>query len=502
MIKGAHGHDYSDEYPTQWQSVLIGMLISDPAAWNVCREHFLPQYFDDGLRAAVNFIRSYDVDYHRLPTTEQIIAKTAVAIERFSEPQDHTDATVSEFSKFVRYRAIENAIFDGVPLLGQGRFDEIIKNTQAAYDLTVGAAESEFGGIWLDECATIEPPSYLIAPWLVKDTVTCVYGAPGSFKSFYCLEAAFRLATGTPFAGRAVEQTSVAYVAAEGQAGIAMRLEALRERHGLTGHRNSVRLITRPINLLDDEEIKRFIQHLMMLERTEGIDFGLVVIDTYSQCIAGAEENSQGVASKASANMIRIRRELRTTVLYVHHTGKDEGRGMRGSDALRANTDGAVLIDREENTLDAVAILKRVKDAPLLGKIRFSMSMQKIARLANQEIDGSLVAEFVPEELIIAANAPGRPYTVLGHLLQQMVAGQTLSVARALKTVCQHVNPHYKEKLAEQLPFDREVDVIDEARHLSGTLIRRLKAGDKWGEITCLSKFSEERGNKEQGNNP
>ena len=42
--------------------------------------------------------------------------------------------------------------------------------------------------------------------------------------------------------------------------------------------------------------------------------------------------------------MIRVRRELETTVVYVHHTGKDDSREMRGSDALRANTDGAVKI--------------------------------------------------------------------------------------------------------------------------------------------------------------
>jgi RecA-family ATPase len=104
--------------------------------------------------------------------------------------------------------------------------------------------------------------------------------------------------------------------------------------------------------------VTRFISHLAAMERREEIDFGLIVLDTYLQCIAGADENSQAVASKASSNMIRIRRELATSVVYVHHTGKDASRGMRGSDALRANTDCAVEVTRDEEGKAATVAAK------------------------------------------------------------------------------------------------------------------------------------------------
>ena len=69
------------------------------------------------------------------------------------------------------------------------------------------------------------------------------------------LEAGFCLATGIQFAGERVQQTSVPYVAAEGQRRLAMRLEALSEAHQVIPAHNSFRLITQPLNLLDDVSV-------------------------------------------------------------------------------------------------------------------------------------------------------------------------------------------------------------------------------------------------------
>jgi hypothetical protein len=349
--------------------------------------------------------------------------------------------------------------------------------------------------LWIDECEAVEPPEFLIADWLVRDTVTCVYGAPGAYKSFFCLEAGFCLAAGIPFSGRAVPQTSVAYVAAEGQRGIALRVEALCASHGVRPQRNSFRLITKPLNLLDDAEVTVFINYLADLERCEAIDFGLVVLDTYSQCIAGADENSQAVASKASSNMIRIRRDLETTVVYVHHTGKDASRGMRGSDALRANTDCAVEVIRDAERNAATAHVRRSKDAPTGERIRFNMKFQKVTRLAGAEFDGSLVPEFVAEEPIVGVKLPteGRTLSWLQDLLNHMSEGQVVSVKQAVVMTGRYANTHYKTKLAELLPVGMAVAVPDADGVVIGQIgrIQSARSDSQYGDIKCLSKMAE-----------
>jgi hypothetical protein len=331
-----------------------------------------------------------------------------------------------------------------------------------------------------------------------------VYGAPGAYKSFLCLEAAFCLAAGIPFAGRDVQQTSVAYVAAEGQRGIALRIEALCASHSLRPQRNSFRLITKPLNLLDDAEVTVFINYLAELERREGIDFGAVVLDTYSQCIAGADENSQAVASKASSNMIRIRRDLETTVVYVHHTGKDASRGMRGSDALRANTDCAVEVIRDDEANAATAHVRRSKDAPTGERIRFNMRFQKVARFAGAEFDGSLVPEFVGEEPIVGVPMPtgGRTISWLEDLLMHMSEGQVVSVKQAVLMTGRSANSHYKTKLADLLPLGMAVDVSDADGEVIGQIgrVQGSRPDNQYGDIKCLSKTAELE--REQGNSP
>lgn len=117
--------------------------------------------------------------------------------------------------------------------------------------------------------------------------------------------------------------------------------------------------ITEPLRLLEPAHVSLFISYIWRLEQQHGTKFGLLVLDTYSQCIAGHDENSTEVGSAA---MIRLRRELGVTVLFVHHEGKDKSRGMRGAGALRANTDAAIEISRSEDALLAEVHMERMKN--------------------------------------------------------------------------------------------------------------------------------------------
>jgi len=484
--------NYTEKYTPDFQTTLISMLLSDPDAWAVCSPYFKPDYFDDNLNPIVRYIIGYDQQYGNLPSEEQINSHCGTTIEKFSEPAQHTQAAIDDFGEFVRYRAMENAILDGVDLVREGKPQTFLDRVHEAFDLSLSDDDDAFEGLWIDECSSVEPPEYMIRPWLVKDTVSCAYGPPGSGKSFFLFEAAYCLATGTPFAGQPVKHTNVMYVAAEGEKGMSIRLEALAEAHGLQPHPRSIRLITQPLNLLDDDSVTRYIRYTRNLQNKTGQHFGLHVFDTYSQCISGADENSQATASKASSNMIRIRRELECTVVYVHHTGKDIGRGMRGSDALRANTDGAVEIVKDENGDVATATLVRAKDAPTGGRIRFRTKFQKVPRLAGHEFDGSLVLEFVQEVPIKAIPLPdaGHAITWQEDLLSKMKEGDVISVAKALTLTSRPTNTHYKSKLAELVPLNKAIDVTNGTGDVIGRIGRQpgARADNQFGDIICVAK--------------
>jgi hypothetical protein len=345
-----------------------------------------------------------------------------------------------------------------------------------------------FGTIFGDQIGTGEPPDFLIEPYIVKGTVTAIYGPPGSFKSFLALHAALCIATGLPFNGIPVDKGHVAYIAAEGQAGIKLRAEAWSLFYNQDVTRFDFNAIPRPVNLLREDEVTRLITYLKGIETRFGFKFALIVIDTLAQSIVGGDENSSRDTGIATSAMIRIRREMDTTVVFVHHTGKDEGRRMRGSNAIEGNTDGMLFVKREDKQLIANLATHRQKDAELAEDIRFECIVQTIPRLAlaGKKINASLVAHFPATPLAVPPSSrfSKKEQELLRKLITAMNPGTTEPVSALLKRADGlHDNTHYRNKLESLFPADEYVVVTNDHGAKVGTLVRR---DGEWNKLTRL----------------
>ena len=238
-----------------------------------------------------------------------------------------------------------------------------------------------------------------------------------------------------------------------------------------------------------------YIRAIKKIEEQNSIHFGVHIIDTYSQCIAGQDENSTAVASAAAGSMIQIRRELATTVIYVHHTGKDASRGMRGADALRANTDGAIEVTRiSETGMSASAVVKRAKDVVIGGRMDFEMKTVMVPRLHNagSKIDSSLVCTF-PATGSNTSTPMSRmvDQKTLRSIITRMEAGQEVSVGKAAVMIGMHDNPNYKRKIVDLMPLDQQMEVRDNGGQFLGVLTRKshpTRVNDVFGIVVCQSK--------------
>ena len=107
----------------------------------------------------------------------------------------------------------------------------------------------------------------LINAWLVRYLLpvaglALIYGAPGTGKSFFALDVALRVAAGWSIDGRAVKQSSVIYIAAEGARGVRGRVDAFRRHHGITGDLPFA-LVPCAVNLLDpNADLQRLITRI------------------------------------------------------------------------------------------------------------------------------------------------------------------------------------------------------------------------------------------------
>ena len=167
---------------------------------------------------------------------------------------------------------------------------------------------------------------------------TVVYGQSGSGKTFVMLDMAYRVSLGLPWCGRRTTQGVVIYVAAESPYSVRRRLKALVDLHGYSDD-----FLTLPevVNMFD----KR-VDFAKLLEELDkvGKPIRAIIFDTLARVMLGGNENSTEHMSTLVANGDELRDRYKTNVIWVHHSGKDESLGARGSSALRAATDTEIEI--------------------------------------------------------------------------------------------------------------------------------------------------------------
>ena len=186
------------------------------------------------------------------------------------------------------------------------------------------------------------PVKWLVEGILPADSFAAIYGKPGSYKSFAALYLSAMVATGGEAFGRATQAGAVVYIAAEGGAGLKRRKDALFKEHGLPVDA-PLFFIKASVNLfssLDDRDA------IVAAIEALGIKPALVVIDTFARVTAGADENQVKDVSQAINVMASLQDQFGATVLIVHHSGKDESRGMRGSTALLGAVDSEISCEK------------------------------------------------------------------------------------------------------------------------------------------------------------
>lgn len=192
------------------------------------------------------------------------------------------------------------------------------------------------------------PPDWLIPDLFPDKGVSMLYGPPGSFKSFLACRWSFELASlGVP----------VAYVAGEGATGVAQRIFALQTMSDVPDDI--------PLHVLDaapwasdGDQVIEFVEELAALKPQ------LVVIDTLARAAVGMNENDAKDMGLFVAFLDAIKVRLNCAVLVIHHSGKDEGRGARGSNALQGAMDAAFEVKADKRTKSVAVWCRRQKDAP------------------------------------------------------------------------------------------------------------------------------------------
>ena len=192
-----------------------------------------------------------------------------------------------------------------------------------------------------EELAALPPVRWRVRGVLPAEGLAAIYGPPGSGKSFVALDLLGAVAEGRDWFDHRTSPAPVVYVALEGEAGIAQRVQAYRSHYGRTPA--GMRFIAQPFALLEPDDVAE----LAAAIRAAGGAGGIVAIDTLNRASPGADENDSRDMGRVIEGAKLLQAALGGLVLLVHHSGKDAAKGLRGHSSLLAALDAAVEVTRE-----------------------------------------------------------------------------------------------------------------------------------------------------------
>jgi hypothetical protein len=199
---------------------------------------------------------------------------------------------------------------------------------------------------WLREAQASTRLPYVVKGVFGRGHIIVFWGPPGSGKTFVAMDMACHIGAGLPWHGRRAKRGVVMYVAAESsRIYIENRIAAIRiERPELVD--SDVLFVPLALDLLHTQrgDVDRVIDAAAILARDEA-EVCLVVIDTLAVTFGGGDENAPADMGLYVSNIQHIRDKTGAAVLVVHHTGKDEARGMRGHSSLLGALDAELAIE-------------------------------------------------------------------------------------------------------------------------------------------------------------
>ena len=195
------------------------------------------------------------------------------------------------------------------------------------------------------EYEALPPTEWLVYNLIEDKSMNAIYGASGSTKSFLAIDLGMHLALGMDWFGYEVyKPIPVIYVAVEGGGGLLKRIKGWIKTHKNMTPKNFIidRDVIKP---KDPKSIQSFID-----EYKDRGKNSMIIVDTLNANArsSGIEENSSEMGLVVDAFQ-KINNALNSSYTLIHHTGKDETKGMRGHTSVHASMDTILYVQKKDS---------------------------------------------------------------------------------------------------------------------------------------------------------
>lgn len=198
---------------------------------------------------------------------------------------------------------------------------------------------------YFDDCGAFARKRWIFKGIISRGETSAWIAPPGAGKSALLTEISVHAAAQIDWRGhRAKQACGVVVFALERGDLFKRRLQVYHLRDGLKAL--PIAVADAVIDLLNPSCVDTIVSTVRQAEQQFGGDVGLIIIDTYAKGIAanGGDEDKAKDQNRAAANLRTVHSRLDLHIALVGHTGKDETRGARGSNAHVGDVDVMVQI--------------------------------------------------------------------------------------------------------------------------------------------------------------
>lgn len=212
------------------------------------------------------------------------------------------------------------------------------------------------------------PPDWLIYQVIPRQGLGLIYGPTRSGKSFLGIDLAHHLALGREWFGRPIDnKAGVLYCASEAPGGLPNRFKAWWKDHGISENAHCpVFCCESAIDLRNPHVVDDFAESWSAW----GNQWDLVIVDTLSCAIPGADENKAEDMSQVIHALKGLRDATNSAVILIHHTPKSDTKAPRGSTVLEAGVDVSIQVERTGDLCTATVRKQREGEEGPLGSFR------------------------------------------------------------------------------------------------------------------------------------
>ena len=221
-----------------------------------------------------------------------------------------------------------------------GDIEELILNATLVENLSQDVVENVFPTMGINDLMGLKSQTYLIENLIPEGGLSVIYGQPASFKSFVAIDMCLSISSSIDWQGYDTGAGKTLFIAAEGVGGLKKRIQAWLAKNKDITKTPDFHVLATTVDFLDPEQLDKLINTIHNI----GKDFKLIVIDTIARTLSnsGSDENSASDMGMFLSACDTVREQTKSAILAIHHSGKNEASGLRGSSALLGGVDTSI----------------------------------------------------------------------------------------------------------------------------------------------------------------